>query len=54
MSLPILSEKARSEFIVAPILADCRERLERRIDIFSVLGSTSIPSVGSKGNAISF
>lgn len=38
MSMPIISEKARSEFIVAPILADCRERLERRVDVFS--GST--------------
>jgi hypothetical protein len=31
----IVSEKARSEFIVAPILVECRERMQRRINIFS-------------------
>ena len=35
MSLPIISEKARSEFFVAPILIDCRERLQRRVELFS-------------------
>ena len=34
-TLPITSEKSRSEFIVAPVLIDCRERLKRRFNIYS-------------------
>jgi hypothetical protein len=34
-TLPITSEKSRSEFIVAPVLIDCRERLQRRFNIYS-------------------
>ncbi|MBI3821702.1 MAG: hypothetical protein HY289_03370 [Planctomycetes bacterium] len=34
-TLPITSEKARSEFIVAPVLIECRERMQRRFNIYS-------------------
>jgi hypothetical protein len=30
-----ISEKARGEFIVAPILLECRERMQNRVNIFS-------------------
>jgi hypothetical protein len=30
-----VTEKARSEFIVAPILVECRQRLQHRINVFS-------------------
>jgi hypothetical protein len=49
MSLPIISEKARSEFIVAPILVDCREQLERRVELFSGARLDVDPSKGLKG-----
>src|SRR5262245_27659996 len=35
MALAINTEKARSEWLVAPILAEVRERLGRRISLFS-------------------
>src|SRR5688572_21265181 len=30
-----ISEKARAEFVVAPILMECRERMQNRVNIFS-------------------
>ena len=48
-SLPILSEKARSEFFVAPILIDCRERLGRRVEIFSGVRLDVEPQRGLMG-----
>ena len=35
IQLSFTSEKARGEFIVAPILIECRERMHRRISVFS-------------------
>jgi hypothetical protein len=35
IQLSRVSEKARGEFIVAPILIECRERMQRRISVFS-------------------
>ncbi len=47
--LAILSEKARSEFIVAPVLATCRELLENRIHVFSGITLNAAPERGLKG-----
>jgi hypothetical protein len=47
--LAIVSEKARSEFIVAPILFECRERMQRRINIFSGTRLDADPERGLKG-----
>jgi hypothetical protein len=35
IQLSRVSDKARGEFIVAPILIECRERMQRRISVFS-------------------
>jgi hypothetical protein len=47
--LALVSEKARSEFIVAPILVECRERMQRRINIFSGVRLDADPDRGLKG-----
>lgn len=47
--LSIVSEKSRSEFIVAPILVECRERMQRRINIFSGVRLDIDPKRGLKG-----
>lgn len=44
-----ISEKARSEFIVAPILMECRERLQNRINIFSGIHLDVDPAKGLNG-----
>jgi hypothetical protein len=49
MSMPIITEKARSEFFVAPILVDCRERLQRRVEIFSGAKLDVEPQMGLTG-----
>ncbi len=51
--LAVTSEKARGEFIVAPVLMACRAILGRDLRIFSGRGSMSIPSAASRGSAIS-
>jgi hypothetical protein len=48
-SLAVASEKARSEFIVAPILTACREILEEKIHIFSGVTLNAAPERGLKG-----
>lgn len=35
LATSIGTEKARSEFIIAPILADCKELLNNKISLFS-------------------
>lgn len=47
--LAIVSEKARSEFIVAPMLIECRERMQRRINIFSGFRLDADAERGLKG-----
>jgi hypothetical protein len=49
LSVPIISDKARSEFIVAPILIECRKRLQHRINIFSGIRLDGDPDTGLKG-----
>jgi hypothetical protein len=44
-----ISEKARSEFIVAPILIECRERMQNRVNIFSGIRLDGDPEKGLKG-----
>lgn len=45
----VVSEKARSEFIVAPILIECRERLPPGINIFSGVTLSAEPERGLVG-----
>jgi len=47
--LALFSEKARSEFIVAPVLMACRELLNARIHIFSGVWLDADPDRGLKG-----
>lgn len=47
--LPFISEKARSEFIVAPILVACRELCEYRFQVFSGVRLDADPERGLKG-----
>ncbi len=44
-----ISEKARGEFIVAPILIECRERMQHRVNIFSGIRLDVEPEKGLKG-----
>lgn len=45
----LVSEKSRAEFIVAPVLVECRERLQHRINIFSGIRLDVDPDRGLKG-----
>lgn len=47
--LAVLSEKARSEFIVAPILVACRELLHEKVHVFSGVRLDAAPELGLKG-----
>jgi hypothetical protein len=47
--LAVWSEKARSEFIVAPILMACREILEEKVHVFSGVSLDAAPEQGLKG-----
>jgi hypothetical protein len=47
--LAVLSEKARSEFIAAPVLVTCRELLEEKIHVFSGVRLDAAPELGLKG-----
>lgn len=44
-----ISEKARAEFVVAPILMECRERMQNRVNIFSGIRLDVDPQWGLKG-----
>ncbi len=46
----IVTEKARSEFIVAPILSECREHLDHRINIYSGVTLNMSPQQGLTGD----
>jgi hypothetical protein len=48
-SLAFASEKARSEFIVAPVLMTCREMLNHQFQIFSGVRLDANPETGLKG-----
>jgi hypothetical protein len=47
--LAVLSEKARSEFIVAPVLMACRELLQGKIHVFSGITLNAAPEQGLTG-----
>lgn len=47
--LAVLSEKARSEFIVAPMLMACREAFQDRIHVFSGVRLDAAPEQGLRG-----
>lgn len=47
--LAILSEKARSEFIVAPMLMACRELFQEKIHVFSGIQLEAAPEQGLNG-----
>jgi hypothetical protein len=47
--LAVLSEKARSEFIVAPVLMACRELLQEKIHVFSGITLNAAPEQGLTG-----
>lgn len=47
--LAVLSEKARSEFIVAPMLMACREVLQEKIHVFSGITLNAAPELGLHG-----
>jgi hypothetical protein len=49
IQLSFTSEKARGEFIVAPILIECRERMQRRISVFSGVSLNVDPAKGLNG-----
>jgi hypothetical protein len=49
LALAINTEKARSELIIAPILADLRTRLGHRISVFSGIDFTVDPGQGLVG-----
>jgi hypothetical protein len=51
ISLAVVSEKARSEFIVAPILMSLREMLAHRFQVFSGARLDVDPDRGLKGEA---
>ncbi len=50
--LAVTSEKARGEFIVAPVLMACRVLLGHDLRIFSGRGLTSIRIAGLRGSVI--
>ena len=43
------TEKARSEFLIAPILAEVRKRLQRRVGLFSGADFPAAPELGLNG-----
>ncbi len=49
MDPALVSEKSRGEFIVAPVLIECRERLGHQINIFSGVRLDVDPEKGLKG-----
>ncbi len=49
LALALSTEKARSEFIIAPILADIREQLGKRFSLFSGIDFTVDSSLGLNG-----
>jgi len=49
LALAINTEKARSEFIIAPILLELRRLLERRVGLFSGVELNADPSRGLNG-----
>jgi hypothetical protein len=49
LSVYTVSEKARSEFIVAPILAECCQAMERRVNVFSGVTLDVEPQKGLTG-----
>jgi hypothetical protein len=49
VDLAFVSEKARSEFIVAPVLVACREFFHKKIHIFSGIRLDAEPERGLKG-----
>jgi hypothetical protein len=49
LALAISTEKARSEFIIAPILAELRRLTNRRIGLFSGVDFTFVPEQGLNG-----
>jgi hypothetical protein len=49
LALAINTEKARSEFVIAPILADLRKQLEHRISVFSGIDFTVDAGQGLAG-----
>lgn len=49
LALAIDTEKARSEFIIAPILAECRKILQNEISLFSGVEFNVEPAAGLNG-----
>lgn len=49
LALSINTEKARSEFIIAPVLAELRERLEKKVSLFSGVDFNVDSSLGLSG-----
>jgi hypothetical protein len=49
LALALSTEKARSEFIIAPILAEVREQLGKRFSLFSGIDFTVDSSLGLNG-----
>ena len=49
LALALSTEKARSEFIIAPILADVREQLNKQYALFSGIDFTVDSSLGLNG-----
>ncbi len=49
LALAIATEKARSEFIIAPVLTELRRKLDRRIGLFSGVEFTVDPAAGLAG-----
>src|SRR4051812_19438387 len=49
LALAINTEKARSEFVIAPILADLRRQLNHRISVFSGIEFNVDPAEGLSG-----
>src|ERR1051326_6856414 len=49
LALAVATEKARSEFIIAPVLTDLRRMLNRRVSLFSGVEFTVDPAAGLAG-----
>src|SRR6266404_5145204 len=49
LSTYIVTEKARSEFIVAPILMECRQKFQHGVSIFSGIALNVEPENGLVG-----
>lgn len=49
MAIAVGTEKARSELLISPILVEVRERLQRRVSVFSGTDFTVDASVGLNG-----